>query len=1078
MCRHHRRRPPSTPELASAVPSTSHDAAEPGRAWSLGRLQEPVGWTWSMSTAAAQALDQARPAAPGGRRHVRCLRRPCARPRPPRRDRRARRSHPVSDVEQVLDGEAGAALGPDALELTNAALIRVKDGAWAIRRDRLRTARCVGDLAGAGAGPAAIEAFWSVQVALSALDRLEVRGRDSAGLHLLVRGHGLDLADPAVRAAARAAHDRPAVRLGAVRVAGGDARAFVYKAAAEIGELGDNTASLRAALTLDELLHLALQSPDAEVTVLGHTRWASVGIISQANAHPLNSEEDGRADGPYVVGALNGDVDNFADLKASDGLHIAAEITTDAKVIPTLVSRRLAGGDELTEAFRATVAGFEGSVAIGASTAARPDDLYLALRGSGQGVYVGLADDAFVVASEPYGVVEECRQYLRMDGETPSDPDNPTASRGQIVVARRARAGGARRHGAHRAYDGTGCPCTDDDVATAHITTRDVDRGDAPHYLLKEITEAPESFRKTLRGKLVERAGGVDVVLGDETLPPDVAEPTSAPGEIRRVRVIGQGTAAVAGLSRWRALLERRWPTAPCGWTQITATELSGFGLRDDMSDTLIVAISQSGTTTDTNRTVDLARARGARVVAIVNRRSSDLTDKSDGVLYTSDGRDVEMSVASTKAFYAQVAAGALLACAITAAAGVGTDRARHELLTSLRDVPAAMREVARRRRGHRRGRAALRPAAPLLGDRGQRHQPDRRARAADQAVRALLQGDRLRLHRGQEAHRSLVGAAHPRVRRRAHRLDRRRRGQGGGDLPGPQGHADRHRQRRRRALRQAAALGALISVPAGAPGAGIRAVRDGGTPVRLRSRAGHRRPRLAPLREAREPLIEDRRLDPRRVRGRRRPALRSAALVRAAGRPLLRRGAFRRVQRPPRGGHQPSRLGLAAPLRRSERSPTREPTSVEHGQQGRHAERRRSRTSPPRSPRRHRSRLTRPVDAIKHQAKTVTVGISRSDEGVSQVPLVRERARRRCRPRRSRLPGAAHPRRARPGGGRDRRLHALPDRGRCRRPRGPPITRRRPRQASSPRPAAVASTEKPTRCCGARSTGWPPSAR
>ena len=76
----------------------------------------------------------------------------------------------------------------------------------------------------------------------------------------------------------------------------------------------------------------------------------------------------------------------------------------------------------------------------------------------------------------------------------------------------------------------------------------------------------------------------------------------------------------------------------------------------------LVVAISQSGTTTDTNRTVDLVRARGAHVVAIVNRRNSDLVQKSHGVLYTSDGRDVEMSVASTKAFYSQVAAGHLLA--------------------------------------------------------------------------------------------------------------------------------------------------------------------------------------------------------------------------------------------------------------------------------------------------------------------------------------------------------------------------------------------------------------------------------
>src|SRR3546814_5304605 len=102
----------------------------------------------------------------------------------------------------------------------------------------------------------------------------------------------------------------------------------------------------------------------------------------------------------------------------------------------------------------------------------------------------------------------------------------------------------------------------------------------------------------------------------------------------------------------------------------LPATWLSGFGLRDDMSDTLVIAISQSGTTTDTNRTVDLVRGRGAKVLAIVNRRGSDLTDKADGVLYTSDGRDVEMSVASTKAFYAQIAAGFLLAWAIAEEVG------------------------------------------------------------------------------------------------------------------------------------------------------------------------------------------------------------------------------------------------------------------------------------------------------------------------------------------------------------------------------------------------------------------------
>src|SRR5439155_20059981 len=147
------------------------------------------------------------------------------------------------------------------------------------------------------------------------------------------------------------------------------------------------------------------EAAPAEALVLGHTRWASARIISQANAHPPSEEGDRLPgeDGPYVTAALNGDVDNYLDLRAGSDLRIPAEITTDAKVIPMLVSRRMASGVDADEAFRETVASFEGSVAIAASMADTPDRLYLALRGSGQALYVGLAEDAFVVASEPYG---------------------------------------------------------------------------------------------------------------------------------------------------------------------------------------------------------------------------------------------------------------------------------------------------------------------------------------------------------------------------------------------------------------------------------------------------------------------------------------------------------------------------------------------------------------------------------------------------------------------------------------------------------------------------------------------------
>jgi glucosamine--fructose-6-phosphate aminotransferase (isomerizing) len=106
--------------------------------------------------------------------------------------------------------------------------------------------------------------------------------------------------------------------------------------------------------------------------------------------------------------------------------------------------------------------------------AANPS-LALALRGSGQALYVGVAEDMFVVASEPYGVIEECTRYLRMDGETPGNPQNPAASRGQVVVLDRANAGElagitrwpttARRCRSRRR------------PVRAPVTTRDIDRG-------------------------------------------------------------------------------------------------------------------------------------------------------------------------------------------------------------------------------------------------------------------------------------------------------------------------------------------------------------------------------------------------------------------------------------------------------------------------------------------------------------------------------------------------------------------------------------------------------------------------
>ncbi|HUC12872.1 MAG TPA: glucosamine-6-phosphate synthase, partial [Acidimicrobiales bacterium] len=329
----------------------------------------------------------------------------------------------VADFEAALD-KGYVELSTAQLEELNAALVVLHDATWALSHDRLDAVKSVSALAGrlgvtangSLPGAAALGVLWAAHVTFRSLDRLEVRGRDSAGLHLMLAGHGLDLSDPSVLALI-GERDDPLFSSMAVRAADG-CLSIVYKAAAEIGELGDNVAALRQAVSTDALLARALASPDVRATLVAHTRWASVGLISEPNAHPLNSDEvGGEGPCPYVIGALNGDVDNHAELVVSEHLAVQAEVTTDAKLVPTLVARYIAAGLAPGEAFREAVGRFDGSVGIAANASRLPDELYLALRGSGQSLNIGLAEDAFIVASEPYGLVEETSRYVRMDGE-------------------------------------------------------------------------------------------------------------------------------------------------------------------------------------------------------------------------------------------------------------------------------------------------------------------------------------------------------------------------------------------------------------------------------------------------------------------------------------------------------------------------------------------------------------------------------------------------------------------------------------------------------------------------------------
>ena len=597
----------------------------------------------------------------------------------------------VSAIEKSLDQlfdffqnpEMQLSASSDDVEVLNVLSSKVRDLAWSIKNDRIGSYRKVSALTSKKFIPSqqGFSILLSLEQALSGLDRLEVRGRDSAGLQVLVWDHDLDDVE-----IPRDRLNDMLFRSGSIRKSSNGSLLFVYKTASEIGDLGDNTSSLRESMLSDDLLAKALSGENVKANIVGHTRWASVGLISESNAHPVESSI---GDQESITTVQNGDIDNYADLIASFELEIPNGITTDARVGPELWQKNKISGISTEKAFMSAVRNFEGSVAIAGVDVSQPENIFLSVKGSGQALYVGLTEDAYLVASEPYGLVEITNRYLKVDGE---ELISKSGEKGQVIRLDMNLAGTLEGLVRKTFASDTSKVC-EKDLSQTEISTRDIDRGSYKHYLLKEIEESPSSVRSTLRGRLVKKENGeFDVRIGIETLS-DQLKLDLKSGKIRKIFVIGQGTAAVAAKA-----VEIAISTQLTGIAIIVkakpATELSAFDLVSDMSDTLVVAISQSGTTTDTNRTVQLVRDRGAKVIAIVNRRNSDLADRADGVLYTSDGRDIEMSVASTKAFYSQVVAGHLLAFAMSEVVSANENSGKEEILEALNSLPEAMEEL------------------------------------------------------------------------------------------------------------------------------------------------------------------------------------------------------------------------------------------------------------------------------------------------------------------------------------------------------------------------------------------------
>lgn len=445
----------------------------------------------------------------------------------------------------------------------------------------------------------------AVRVVLEGLRRLEYRGYDSAGLAVLA-----------------------------------GKRVHVRKKAGRLANL--------SALVETEPL------PAAAVGI-GHTRWATHGAPTDANAHPHLADDDRLA----VI--HNGIIENYAPLRnrlAMGGHEFLSE--TDSEVASALLAdnyRSLVGnrtgGNTLAAAMRRTCAELEGSFTILAVHADHPGLIVAARRDSP--LVVGLGDGENFLGSDVSGFVDFTRRAVELGQDQvvslTADDVTITDFRGVPVAGR------------DFAVDWEAAAATKDGHAS---------------FMAKEIHEQPEAVRRTLGGRL-----GADgaVSLGDLGVTDEVL------AGIRKIVIVACGTASYAGQIAKYAI--ERWCRIP-----VEVDLAHEFRYRSPLVDgrTLVVAISQSGETMDTLMAVRYAREQGAPVLAICNTVGATIPRESDGVLYTHAGPEV--AVASTKAFLTQVTAGLLLALHLAQLRGTGDPTEISAAARELAGMPAKIQTV------------------------------------------------------------------------------------------------------------------------------------------------------------------------------------------------------------------------------------------------------------------------------------------------------------------------------------------------------------------------------------------------
>ncbi|MEW5908467.1 MAG: glutamine--fructose-6-phosphate aminotransferase, partial [Thermodesulfobacteriota bacterium] len=389
----------------------------------------------------------------------------------------------------------------DTVETASRCFEALKDIAWSIKFEILENIRKIEELIPEKRKRyprLSVVTLKKINTVLNSIDRLEVRGRDSAGLSILIRldkteyerfQGDLELNNLKKEFMARA--DQEVLSNRSINVSGSEKRngdpsvtlALTYKVAAEIGNLGDNIRFLRDQIRTDTVFWALMEISPFHVTLLCHTRWASVGAITLANCHPVDNRTlEPHQNRPAIIHVcLNGDIDNYLELKRNletDNIHIHPDITSDTKIIPLQIETYLRKGFDLEEAFRLAVCDFDGSHAIAMHSNLAPGKMFLAQQGSGQAIFIGMAKDHYMATSEVYGFVEETSMFLKLNEIKPaaSSGEKP---RGQIFILD-AEAGGGIQGISAMTYEGSRIRITENDLKTTQITSRDIDRQGYP----------------------------------------------------------------------------------------------------------------------------------------------------------------------------------------------------------------------------------------------------------------------------------------------------------------------------------------------------------------------------------------------------------------------------------------------------------------------------------------------------------------------------------------------------------------------------------------------------------------------